>query len=196
MSSQANKVTLERPGQADLAAFKRDLQEAFGVGVKEAFGTPPEEPIPSDEDIEESVNAPGAVLYLFVAGGARVGGAVVHIDEKTQRNSLAFFFVSPKVHGRGIGHEAWLEIEKAHPETKVWVTHTPYFEKRNIHFYVNKCGFKIVEFYNPRHPDPHEPSAPGLPDEEDDDAMFRFEKNVADREHMRASHPAPPSGCR
>ncbi len=23
------------------------------------------------------------------------------------------------------------------------------FETRNIHFYINKCGFHIVEFYNP-----------------------------------------------
>ncbi len=30
----------------------------------------------------------------------------------------------------------------------VWETCTPYFEKRNIHFYVNKCKFHIVEFYN------------------------------------------------
>ena len=28
-----------------------------------------------------------------------------------------------------------------HPEVKVWETVTPYFEKRNIHFYVNRCGF-------------------------------------------------------
>lgn len=26
------------------------------------------------------------------------------------------------------------------------LTCTPYFEKRNIHFYVNKCGFYIVEY--------------------------------------------------
>ena len=39
---------------------------------------------------------------------------------------------------------------------------TPYFEKRNIHFYVNKCGLKIVAFYNERNPDPHLP--PGNPD--------------------------------
>ena len=25
---------------------------------------------------------------------------------------------------------------------------TPYFEKRNIHFYVNRLGFHIVEFWN------------------------------------------------
>ena len=27
-----------------------------------------------------------------------------------------------------------------------------YFEKRNIHFYVNRCGFHIVEFFNSHHP--------------------------------------------
>ena len=28
------------------------------------------------------------------------------------------------------------------------------FEKRNIHFYVNVCGFHIVEFFNEKHPMP------------------------------------------
>ena len=32
-----------------------------------------------------------------------------------------------------------------------------YFEKRNIHFYVNKCGFHIVEFLNEHNPDPNDP---------------------------------------
>jgi len=36
-------------------------------------------------------------------------------------------------------------------KTKVWETCTPYFEQRNIHFYVNKCGFHIVEFFNKFH---------------------------------------------
>ena len=31
-----------------------------------------------------------------------------------------------------------------------WELVTPYFEVRNIHFYVNKCGFHIVEFFNER----------------------------------------------
>jgi hypothetical protein len=174
----ANEVTLERINHADLPAFKRGLQDAFGAAVAEAFGSAPDEPIPSDEDIEESVNAPDAVVYHLIADGERVGGAVVVIDERAQRNALAFFFVSPRMHDRGIGHRAWVEIEKAHPDTKVWETHTPYFDKRNIHFYVNKCGFKIVEFYNPRHPDPHGPSI-GVPIGEDvDDGMFRFEKEA------------------
>ena len=53
---------------------------------------------------------------------------------------------------------AWLAVEALHPETKVWETCTPYFEKRNIHFYVNKCGFQIdqfwCEYFQPNHPMP------------------------------------------
>lgn len=48
---------------------------------------------------------------------------------------------------------------------------TPYFEVRNIHFYVNKCGFHIVEFFNEHHP---ASSAPGM----DKDLSFRFVKYV------------------
>jgi catechol 2,3-dioxygenase-like lactoylglutathione lyase family enzyme len=54
---------------------------------------------------------------------------------------------------------------------------TPYFEVRNIHFYVNVCGFHAVEFFHPGHPDPHEPDGSGQG--HDDDLMFRFEKRMA-----------------
>ena len=59
------------------------------------------------------------------------------------------------------------------PEVKVWETCTPYFEKRNIHFYVNRCGFHIVEYFNQFHKDPND-------DEKGDDfdGMFRFEKRM------------------
>ena len=61
---------------------------------------------------------------------------------------------------------------------KIWETVTPYFEKRNIHFYVNRCGFHIVEFFNSHHPDPNE--SDGEDGGEDADGMFRFQK-VIDR---------------
>ena len=64
-------------------------------------------------------------------------------------------------------------IEEKYPETKVWETHTPYFEKRNIHFYVNKCGFKIVEYLNQYHMGSHASEDKELPGGED---FFRFEK--------------------
>ena len=60
---------------------------------------------------------------------------------------------------------------EAHPDVREWELGTPYFEVRNIHFYVNKCGFHIVEFFNEHHP---APSAPGM----DKDLSFRFVKYV------------------
>ena len=77
------------------------------------------------------------------------------------------------IFSQGIGYGAWQAIEALHPETVVWETCTPYFEKRNIHFYVNKCGFQIVEFYNAFHSDPNEPHTDEGPSE-----MFRFIKRM------------------
>ena len=92
-------------------------------------------------------------------------------------NELEILFVNPKEHTKGIGYGAWLEVEALHPETKVWETCTPYFEKRNIHFYVNKCGFQIdqfwCEYFQPEHDmfedEKHNP-------DEGPDEMFRFIK--------------------
>lgn len=165
-------VTLAVAREEDLPAFRKDLQDAFAVAVIEELGRDVEGPIPSDDDIEKSFRAPGAVVYHILAQGQRVGGAVVIINEATQHNSLDLFFVSRGKESRGIGGLAWTAIEEKHAGTKVWETHTPYFEQRNIHFYVNKCGFKIVEYYNARHP------GPPMPDDEDmpGGGLFRFEK--------------------
>ncbi|MGN1311035.1 MAG: hypothetical protein ACI4VP_05005 [Clostridia bacterium] len=51
-------------------------------------------------------------------------------------------------------------------------TCTPYFDKRNIHFYVNRLEFHIVEYFNEKHPDTNRPQDCY----EEDDGMFRFEK--------------------
>lgn len=65
-------------------------------------------------------------------------------------------------------------VEALRSETVVWETCTPYFEKRNIHFYVNKCGFQIDQFrcanFRPEHEMPEEERNP----DEGLDEMYRF----------------------
>lgn len=169
-------VSLVQLLPGDRQQFRRDLQEAFMAGMRDRLPLEPEEgPIPSDADVLASLDASNALAFHILAGGQKVGGAVLVIDTTTHRNSLSFFFVNPGSHGRGIGQQAWTLIEDTFPETIIWETHTPYFEKRNIHFYVNKCGFKIVEFFSERHPDPHEPDADS---ERFEEGMFRFEKQM------------------
>lgn len=128
----------------------------------------------SRQTIEMCMDADGAETYRIALNGKNVGGVILNINNNTHDNELDTLFVSPEVHSRGIGYGAWLAIEALHPETKIWKTCTPYFDKRNIHFYVNKCGFQIDEFwceyFKPGESIPDDASGEG-PDE-----MFHFVK--------------------
>ncbi len=159
----------------DMVNYKKDMQEAFKKGAQielEGFEDCDEEVLP-EEDIERSINSKGAIAYKAIVDGEIVGGTIVVIDETTQHNHLDFLYVKYGTQSKGIGKAIWNEVEKLHPKTKVWETHTPYYEKRNIHFYVNRCGFRIVEFFNPSHKDPKIPD-----DRVGGEYFFRFEKTM------------------
>ena len=177
-------IQLQIVQDADMAQFKHDMQEAFQRGAEAEFGNITEQILP-ESHINASLIKSGSVAYAAVEDGAIVGGAIVQIDSQTHRNHLDFLYVKCGVQSKGIGQAIWNAIEQLHPETMIWETGTPYFEKRNIHFYVNKCGFHIVEYYNDKHPDPNMPDVPNMPDKPDTDdipgfeqGFFRFEKRM------------------
>lgn len=169
------KITLTPLADDDRNRFILDNQEAFKFGATEKFGLRDDHfeedgEIISRKTIEESID--NGVAYRIREDGRIVGGLVLTINPETQHNHLDLLFVSPAAHSKGIGFAAWQAVERLYPETRVWETCTPYFEKRNIHFYINKCGFHAVEFFGANHRDPNEPEYDGKgPDE-----MFRFEK--------------------
>ena len=176
------KVTLAPLEADDREQFILDNQESFKYGAIEEFGLRDDHfeedgEIISRATIEQSIDAPDSEAYRILYDGRKVGGVVLKIDKETHHNELELLFVSPKEHSKGIGYGTWLAVEALHPETEVWETCTPYFEKRNIHFYINKCGFHAVEFFSAMHPDPNPPEKDGkaAPDEGLDE-MFRFEK--------------------
>lgn len=137
----------------ELKQYKSDMQAAFQIGFENHFGKTDAVILP-EADIDQSLNAKGSVAYKAVVDGEAVGGAVVVINEITQHNHLDILFVKNGVQGKGIGKRIWFELERMYPDTKVWETCTPYFDRRNIHFYVNVCGFNITEFFNEKHPSP------------------------------------------
>ena len=164
---------------SDREQFIRDNQDAFNYGALEEFGLRDDHfeedgEIISRETIETSID--GGEAYRIMQDGRTAGGLIIKVDG--ERGDLDILFVSPCVHSKGIGYAAWCAVERLHPEVRVWETVTPYFEKRNIHFYVNRCGFHIVEFYNSRHPDPNDPDMAEQMDEQFPDGMFRFEKRI------------------
>ncbi len=170
------EIELRSVAPEERQAFCTRMQEAFAVAVIETFGALDDEKIPPDEDIRKAFDDPDCDVFQIVHGDRLAGGVVLKINRLTHRNSLDLFFISPGLHSKGLGLAAWRTIERKYPETLVWETCTPYFEKRNIHFYVNKCGFRIVKFFNKYYPDPSEkePRKEGMPDFD----FFVFEKNM------------------
>lgn len=174
----------------DREQFILDNQRAFKYGAQQEFGlrdtrTEEGEEVISRATIENSLDGENAEAYRIVLDGGKenpchscsknVGGVVLRIDREKVFGGLELLFVSPEVHSKGIGQAAWKAVEDMHPEIKVWECITPYFEKRNIHFYVNRCGFHIVEFWNRHY------HGPAIPDAEaghwhEDDEMFVFRK--------------------
>lgn len=158
---------------ADMCAFKADMQEAFQKGFEDVFGATDGTILP-EKDIDRSLQTTGAAAYKAVVDGAMVGGAIVVIDAETQHNHLDLLYVKYGAQTKGVGQKIWQTLEQMYPDTVEWETCTPYFEKRNIHFYINKCGFRIVEFFNEFHREEHD-----LTDEFNDintSGFFRFEK--------------------
>ena len=164
----------------DREQFILDNQLAFKYGATQEFGLRDDHfeedgEIISRATIEQSIDGENAEAYRIFLDGEKVGGAVISVDKAFLRGELELLFVNPEVHSKGIGYAAWCLIEKMHPEIIVWETCTPYFEKRNIHFYVNRCGFHIVKFWNKHF------RGPAIPEEEtgnwlEDDEMFLFRK--------------------
>ena len=161
----------------DREQFITDNQVAFKYGATKEYVMrdnhfEEEGEIISRDTIEQSIDGENAEAYRIMLGKEKVGGVVISVVEHS--GELELLFVSPKAHSKGIGYKAWCAVEQMHPEVKMWETVTPYFEKRNIHFYVNRCGFHIVEFYTSHHPDPNDRDIM----EDDSNGMFRFQKII------------------
>ena len=165
----------------DREQFIIDNQWAFKYGAMEEFGErdshiDDDGEIISRKTIESCIDDPQNKTYRIIADGKKVGGVILKINEKTHYNHLEILFTLPDEHSKGIGYGAWQAVEALYPETKVWETCTPYFEKRNIHFYVNKCGFQIDQFWC----EYFKPDDPMLDNDHCDsdgpDEMFRFIK--------------------
>ena len=179
MKKLNNTIQLIKLSQEHTIAFKEEIQEAFQHGFQsysqknrvEQDNKNQWQVLP-DKDFYQSLEAEGAEAYEAVnEKGLRVGGAIITVNGN--EGELAFLYVKVGIQSKGIGHAIWKAIETMHPEIEVWETCTPYFDRRNIHFYINRCGFHAVEFFSAHHPDPN------MPEQfDDDDGLFKFEKRM------------------
>lgn len=167
-------LNLKKMEPQEIGFFQKKMVESFQSGVVERFGNVDAAPIPPEDDLSRSAQQDDTDLRAIMLDGVPAGATVIRRNAATGKYSLDLLFIFKEFINKKIGSKVWQLIEKTYPEAKVWETHTPYFERRNIHFYVNKCGFKIVEFFNESHREEHD-----LQDEFADintSGFFRFEK--------------------
>ena len=163
---------------SDREQFIKDVQESFKYGATEEFGMrdnhfDKEGEIISRCHLEESLNAKNAETFRIVLDGKKVGGVILTTDKEKKSGELHILFVNSNEHSKGIGTSTWMLIEKKYPDIELWITHTPYFEKRNIHFYINRLGFHAVEFIHNRNKPKKDPEEfRGL------EEFFKFEKRI------------------
>lgn len=171
------KIELVKLQNEDRNQFILDNQEAFKYGATEEFGLRDDHfnedgEIISRDTIEKSIDE--GIAYRIICDGKIAGGLVIKVEGI--KGDLDLLFTLPQEHSKGIGYAAWCKVEEMYPEVKVWETCTPYFDKRNIHFYVNKCGFMIDEFWCEFY-SPSKEITDEAPDEGPDE-MFHFIKNM------------------
>jgi len=136
----------------ELVPTRYDERELFIENLQAAFRRADGTDKFHSEDLPRFFERTNAVLLNILADKQLAGGAVLILNYATQRNKLSLFFVNADCRNLGIGLAAWRVIEKLFPATKVWETSTSWLDKRNLHFYLNKCGFHAVSIYSARHP--------------------------------------------
>lgn len=114
----------------DKNTFVSEIQEAFQNFYVSEFGQF-EKSIPPEDEIEKSFNTKGSEAYMAEINGERVGGTVIVINDKTGYNLLGLLYIKTDVQNTGNGFRIWKAIEELHPETRIWKTQTPYYDKRN-----------------------------------------------------------------
>ena len=83
----------------------------------------------------------GTTGYLFFADGTAVGAVRIIIDDESKTGRVSALCVLPEYQNKGIAQKALTEIEKMHPDVRLWSLGTILEETGNCHLY-EKLGYK------------------------------------------------------
>lgn len=135
----------------DIELFTKIMKRAFDkdtqIHLHQAAGGPPG--YDTGEFLRKWALHKASTAFTIYKDDIPIGATIVWINANNE-NFLGTIFLDPDYQEKGIGLSVWNFIEQEFPETKIWRTETPGFSKRNHHFYVNKCGFKIVKIEDPK----------------------------------------------
>lgn len=145
------KLDLQPVKEEDWDAFIKFNQECYNEATLEKFGEchvrfDEEGQVISRQEILNFLETQFCQAFWIMQQRQRIGGLIVSILGTEAH--LEIMFITPRLQSKGRGKIAWRAVEAAFPDIKQWNATTPYDDQRNINFFVNHCGFKIVRYQN------------------------------------------------
>ncbi len=95
-------------------------------------------------DLRTIMDAPDYTVLAIYDDDKYVGGAIVRDMGKHVRE-IEIFYLIVEYQSQGIGKNALQMVEDYFPDTRIFRLITPSNVVRNVVFYVNKCGYRIVK---------------------------------------------------
>lgn len=147
-----SEIIFERVNELDVSALTKIMKTAFDEDTKRHLHRPCGGPPGYDngEFIRKWFLESGADAYKLYVDDILIGGVNIFMSPDRKDKTLGCIFIDPAYEDKGYGIKIWRKIEAMYPDTVMWHTETPAFSKRNHHFYINKCGFKVVKIDNPK----------------------------------------------
>ena len=158
------RIWVDKTKPEELDILQAMEEESFKINEKYfEGGVLPE--LSEDDQEKHSWKArfadPAYELFSIYDGERLIGGARAKPFGYFNAE-MELFFICPEYQGKGIAAEAFIKAENMLPEVRFWCFVTPTQVTRNAAFYVNKCGYAIVEVVEY--------------DDQTDNGMFVFEK--------------------
>jgi hypothetical protein len=150
MKKEFEGLSFEEFQEKDVAEFTAIMKRSFDEDAKRHLNEPEGGPPGYDNGdfLRKYALNKKSQSYKVFKDSKPIGLFIVWINDNNE-NFLGNIFIDPELQDRGLGTIVWKFIESEYPGTTIWRTETPGFSKRNHHFYINKCGFKIVRIDNP-----------------------------------------------
>ncbi|NLW70898.1 MAG: GNAT family N-acetyltransferase [Eubacteriaceae bacterium] len=133
--------------ESDIPELTPIMERSFDEDARLFFGKPKGGPEGYDDGsfLRKWALMPKATSYCIHLEGVLIGAIILFIYEGIHSGHLGCIFLDPEYCGRGLGTRVWNKVEAAYPSVKKWTTETPAVSYRNHRFYINNCGFHVVE---------------------------------------------------